>query len=278
MTKQETKNDKFKANAIIRKGVRPFHSSVKTFVMKVERREWQNSRHKLNFHSGNNTGTNGKRLWKGKSWIDRWLRPSLRTQRYSTEVFNNLLLHINEETLKEAYDELDGTKASGVDGITKSAYGRDLQTNLEDLALRIKRGSYKPRPKREGLIPKANGKTRPIAVACFEDKLVDAVIMKILSSIYDSSFIRNSFGFRPKKSAHQAIVASYRALKKGERPYVVEVDFSNFFNTIPHEKLLEVLRGRVADDAFFPFQGEASIRTISQRLQKPGGVPRIDCQ
>ena len=113
MTKQETKNDEFKANAIIRKGVRPFHSSVETFVMKVERREWQNSRHKLNFHSGNNTGTNGKRLWKGKSWIDRWLRPSLRTQRYSTEVSNNLLLHINEETLKEAYDDWMERKRQG---------------------------------------------------------------------------------------------------------------------------------------------------------------------
>ena len=135
-----------------------------------------------------------------------------------------------------------------MDGITKSDYGRDLQKNLENLALRIKRGSYKPRPKREVLIPKANGKTRPIAVACFEDKLVDAVIMKILSSIYDSSFIRSSFGFRPKKSAHQAIKTSYKALEKGERPYVVEVDFSNFFNTIPHGKLLEVLREKVADE------------------------------
>ena len=104
--------------------------------------------------------------------------------------------------------------------------------------------------------------------------MVDAVIMKILSSIYDASFIRNSFGFRPKRSAHQAIVASYRALKKGERPYVVEVDFSNFFNTIPHEKLLEVLRGRVADDAIFLFKekhrSEQFLRDFKNRVECHG--------
>ena len=178
---------------------------------------------------------------------NRWVRISLKAQKDVNFVFDNLHLHIHEDSLREAFKALDGTKALGVDGISKTEYGKDLEENLRDLTQRIKRGSYKPMPKREVLIPKPNGKQRPIAIACFEDKLVDWVISKILTAVYEPLFIRNSFGYRPMKSAQQAVEACYYSLCKNARKYVVEIDFSNFFNTIPHRKLMKVISKRISD-------------------------------
>lgn len=180
---------------------------------------------------------------------DRWLRISLKAQDTKT-VFHNLLTHINVETLKEAFKAADGAKALGVDNVCKETYGKNLEENLRKLENRIHRGTYRPKPKREIHIPKANGKTRPIAIACFEDKLVDHVVGKILSTTYEPLFIRNSFGFRPNKSADHAIKASYYSLKDNTRPNVVEIDFSCFFNTIPHNQLMKVLGKRISDNRF----------------------------
>lgn len=150
----------------------------------------------------------------------------------------------------EAYKALDGKKALGVDGISKSEYGKNLQANLQELVRRVQVGSYKPQPKREVHIPKANGKTRPLAIACFEDKLVDWVVGKLLSAVFEPLFIRNSFGYRPYKSAHKAIEACYYSLAKDKRQHIVEIDFSSFFNTIPHRKMMKVLGKRISDRRF----------------------------
>src|SRR5258708_6396281 len=115
-------------------------------------------------------------------------------------VFNNLFSHINVENLRQAFRTLDGTRAVGIDGISKTEYAKDLDSNLEALVSRLHIGTYRPQAKREVLIPKANGKTRPIAISCFEDKLVEWAIGKVLESAYEPIFIRNSFGFRPRRS------------------------------------------------------------------------------
>ena len=145
---------------------------------------------------------------------------------------------------------IDGNKALGVDNINKMIYGKNLEANLKNLVNQIHKGSYKPMPKREILIPKANGKTRPIAIACFEDKLVDWVVGKILTKIYEPLFIKNSFGYRPNKSAHGAIEACYYSLYKNQRKHVVEIDFANFFNTIPHRKMMKELSKKISDNRF----------------------------
>lgn len=151
------------------------------------------------------------------------------------------------ENLRQAFKALDGSKAVGIDGISKEQYAKDLDRNLEDLKQRLHRGTYRPQAKREVLIPKANGKTRPIAISCFEDKIVEYVLGKILESAYDPIFIRNSFGFRPRKSPDDAIKANYNILKDNKRPFVVEIDLANFFNTVPHRKLMKVLQRRISD-------------------------------
>lgn len=219
--------------------------------MPMERRGQQ----ELNLTTGTQPTHSGRRAeHKGAHTLkacvqSRWVRISLKAQDRET-VFSNLHTHINVETLKEAYQAIDGTKALGVDGISKADYGRRLEENLAALAEQVQKGTYRPKPKREVNIPKANGKTRPIAVACFEDKLVDWVVGKILSAVFEPEFIRNSFGYRPNKSAHGAIEACYYSLCKNERRQVVEIDFSSFFDTIPHRKLMRVLGKKIADRRF----------------------------
>jgi retron-type reverse transcriptase len=162
-------------------------------------------------------------------------------------VFSNLLTHFNLDNFRDAFRAVDGSKAIGMDGIAKSDYGTNLDGNLLDLVDRLHKGTYRPQPKRETLIPKANGKMRPIAISCFEDKLVEWVLGKTLESIYEPIFIRNSFGFRPGKSAHDAMQATYMTLKDDKRPFVVEIDLERFFNTVSHRRLMNILQIKIQD-------------------------------
>ena len=177
---------------------------------------------------------------------NRWLRIGYAAGRGDT-LFSSLMCHINEETLTEAYDCIEAKRAIGTDGVSKKSYGRNLKENLVE---RIHKGSYKPQVKREVLIPKANGKMRMIAISCFEDKLVEWVIGKILTSMYEPKFIRNSFGFRENRSTHGAIKAIYCTLKDNKRPNVVEIDFASFFNSISHKELMKILSKRINDNRF----------------------------
>jgi RNA-directed DNA polymerase len=200
----------------------------------------------LTTHCCGNKGHERNRYSQGELFPDRWSRIGYAARKDGI-VFNNLLTHINTESLREAYSALDGRKAVGIDRISKKEYGKELESNLLDLERRIQNGSYKPQVKREVLIPKANGKSRPIAISVFEDKMVEWVIGRILENVYEPIFIRNSFGFRPNKSAHDAIKAVYQSLKDNRRPNVVEIDFASFFNTIPHRKLIKTISRRISD-------------------------------
>jgi len=244
--------------------------------MSVEQRRRQN----LNLVTGvRGTYTSSKHGQQLDFLPDRWARINKKAKD-KTFVFNNLHMHLHVDSFKEAFKALDGSKALGVDKVSKKEYGKNLKENLEDLTKRIRNGSYKPQPKREVLIPKANSqRTRPIAIACFEDKLVDWVIGRILQEVYEPLFIRNSFGYRPKKSADQAITACYNSLEKNKRQHVLEIDFSNFFNTIPHKKLMRVISKRITDRRFKGIIGrflkggliQANGETLPSRLGTPQG-------
>lgn len=214
--------------------------------MPEERRDPQN----LNLMGSSWHLCNQSQTARKSGWIPdlKWnVRISLRAQKDKNAVFSNLMKHINMDTLREAYNALDGSKALGIDKVSKATYSKNLDSHLSDLLKHIQQGSYQPKPKREVLIPKSDGKTRPLAIACFEDKIVDWVLSKLLSAAYDPLFIRNSFGYRPNKSANGAVEACFNSLKKGRRSYVVEMDFKSFFNTISHQKLMKVLGERIKD-------------------------------
>lgn len=216
----------------------------------MEQRDQQNLNLIQSTPTANISGKKGQKIAATKGAEYSWrVRISLKAQD-KTCVFTNLMKHINIETLQEAFKAINGKKALGVDKVTKSDYGKNLDENLTSLLKRVANGSYRPLPKREVLIPKSNGKTRPIAIASFEDKLVDWCVGAILTEVYEPLFIRNSFGYRKNKSAHNAIEASYYSLESGTRENLVEVDFSNFFNTIPHKKLMRILEKRIADKRF----------------------------
>jgi RNA-directed DNA polymerase len=212
--------------------------------MHTERRERQNLNRGHSSPSSRRTGYMGSTARTLE--LNSWARIGL-SAKTPDIVFNNLFSHIHVENLRQAFRALDGSKALGIDGISKAEYAKDLDRNLEDLVSRLHIGTYRPQAKKEILIPKLNGKTRPIAISCFEDKLVEWTLGKILDSAYDPLFIRNSFGFRPGKSPDDAIKANFNILKDDKRPFVVEIDLANFFNTVSHKKLMKILRKRIND-------------------------------
>jgi RNA-directed DNA polymerase len=123
------------------------------------------------------------------------------------ERFTSLLHHINPELLRTAYFALKQEAAPGVDGLTWQGYAADLEAKLNDLHGRVQRGAYRPLPSRRVYIPKADGKQRPLAVAALEDKIVQRAALAVLNAIYEEDFLGFSYGFRPGRSAHDAMDA-----------------------------------------------------------------------
>ncbi len=115
-------------------------------------------------------------------------------------VFNNIGYVVDLDLLRECYQELDGKKAIGIDGVTKEAYGKKLEDNLQDLLGRVRRHAYKPQPSRIVEMPKEDGSTRPLAISCFEDKIIQLAVSKILTAIFEPQFLPCSYGYSERKS------------------------------------------------------------------------------
>lgn len=164
-------------------------------------------------------------------------------------VFTHMIHHINKESLRACFDELDGKKAIGIDGVEKANYGENLDENLRDLMSRMQRMAYIPGAVRQVLIPKEgkSGTTRPLGISNFEDKLVQRMMHKVLESIYEPLFYENSYGFRPGRSCHDAIEALHAHLSTHEVETVIDVDLSNYFGSIPQETVLEIIKKKISD-------------------------------
>jgi RNA-directed DNA polymerase len=186
----------------------------------------------------------------GNTWLTKLERIGQISANDAEVVFNNLGHIIDADMLKEQYRGLSPKKAIGIDKVTKEAYGRDLGENINKLLQRIRRGIYKPKPARIVEIPKEDGSTRPLAISCLEDKLVQASVSQILSTIYEPRFLSCSYGFRAGKSAHDALKALSQATFKNWDGAVIEIDIRKYFNTIPHEALMTMLRSKMSDQRF----------------------------
>ena len=162
-------------------------------------------------------------------------------------VFTSLYHLINEELLTECHDEMDGKKATGVDHITKAAYEENLEANLKDLVARLKRKAYKPQPSLRVYIPKATGKMRPLGMAAYEDKLVQSALSRVLMAVFEPKFSDSMYGFRPSRNCHGALKELNRQIMKGKTSYIVDADIKGFFNNLEHERILELIRFRLAD-------------------------------
>ena len=173
----------------------------------------------------------------------------------TNKVFRNIMHHFNEESLRGCYNELDGRKAVGADGVTKEEYGNGLTEKLQDLVGQMKRMGYRPKPVREVLIPKPDkpGATRPLGISNFEDKIVQKMTQKVLESIYEPIFLDNSYGFRPGRGCHDAVRALTNYLFRNEVEKVIDVDISNFFGTIDIKVLSEILGEKIRDKKFIRY-------------------------
>ncbi|MEN8237323.1 MAG: reverse transcriptase domain-containing protein, partial [Pseudomonadota bacterium] len=177
------------------------------------------------------------------------------SQRDFNKQFNCLMHHYNVDSLRDCFQELDGKKALGNDGISKDAYEINLEENLTAVVQRMKTMSYRPKPVRLVLIPKEgkSGATRPLGISNFEDKLIQKMTQKILESIYEPLFLDCSFGFRANKSCHDAIQALGHHLLHNEVQTVIDMDLANFFGTIDHKMLAELLRRKIKDQRFIRY-------------------------
>lgn len=184
------------------------------------------------------------------TWPTKLERLSKRVERDKTTVFNNLGHIIDETLLLEMYQKLDGKKAIGMDGITKERYGRGLVANIASLVRRIRNGTYRPKPSRIVEIPKDDGGKRPLAIACFEDKLVQLAVSEILTRLYEPLFLPCSYGFRAGRNCHDALRALMKATKNNWEGAVVEIDICKYFTSIPHEELKAILRKKITDESF----------------------------
>lgn len=165
-------------------------------------------------------------------------------------VFNNIGHAIELDLLRECYHELDGKKAIGIDGVTKEVYGKKLEGNLQDLLARIRRHAYKPRASRMVEIPKEDGSTRPLAISCLEDKIVQMAATKLLTAIYEPVFLPCSYGYREGVNGHEALRALMKHSNRFHEGATLEIDLRKYFNSIPHDKLLEILEKKITDKRF----------------------------
>ena len=162
-------------------------------------------------------------------------------------VFTSIGHLINREMLKKCHEEMDKDKAVGIDGVTKEEYGKKLDENLEDLVERLKRKSYRPHPARRVEIPKDNGKTRPLSIYCYEDKLVQASLKKILEAVYEPVFYDEMMGFRAGRNCHQALKKLNQMIEGNKTSYVLDADIKGFFNHLSHEWIVQFIEARIKD-------------------------------
>jgi len=179
-----------------------------------------------------------------------------RAKREPAGRFHSLAHLIDVEMLTTAYERLRKDAAVGVDGITKEQYAQDLEKNLQDLHERLRTKRYRHQPIRRVHIPKAQGKTRPIGVSTTEDKVVQNALRDVLEAIYEQEFLACSHGFRPGRSAHDAVRALNHAVESGEANWILEIDIASFFDSVDRTQLVEMLQKRVADGSLLRLIGK----------------------
>lgn len=245
-------------------GTRETHNSPRDEVCGIKSGEgkilqkglWESDKSIVVMKQGNSCGAKGLAVM---NWEEKETSSAHRGgQRKSTELsslsfrarenprlrFTSLAHYLTVDFLKICFKEMKKDRAVGVDGVTTGEYEENLEENLKELVEKLKRKGYRPQPVRRVYLPKQKGGRRPIGIPAVEDKIVQMAVKKILEAIYEEDFKDVSFGFRPKRSAHNALD---KAIMKKPVQFIVDADIEKFFDTVEHKKLMEVLKIRIAD-------------------------------
>lgn len=193
------------------------------------------------------------------------------------EIFTSIYHLLNEEMLMLCHKELDGKKATGLDGVTKAEYEENLEENIRKLANNLQNMSYVPSPSKRIYIPKANGKKRGLAIANYEDKIVQLGMKKIIEAIYEPKFLECMYGFRPKRGCHDALKAINRNIENGKVSYVLDADIKGFFDHVDHKWLIKCVEQHIKDNRIIRMIKRFLKAGIIEKLQKvetTEGIPQ----
>lgn len=174
-------------------------------------------------------------------------RVATQAKEHPERVFTTLAHHIDLPLMREAFRRTRKDGAVGVDGVSAAEYEKRLEANLQSLLDRAKSGSYRAPPVRRVHIPKGDGRTRPLGIPTFEDKVLQRAVVMVLEALYEQDFLPCSFGFRPGRSAHAALSTLREGLMGLDGGYVLEADIRDCFGTLAHHHLREILSQRMRD-------------------------------
>lgn len=192
-----------------------------------------------------NASRTQRRIVDAPSALDR-VREAARRDR--KRKFTALFHHVTVDLLREAFQALNRKASSGVDGVTWQQYEEALEGNLQDLHVRLQRGAYRAKPSRRVYIPKADGRQRPLGIASLEDKVVQRAVVVVLNAVYEEEFLGFSYGFRPRRSQHDALDALNVGLIRKRVSWLLDADIRGFFDTIDHGWLMKFVEHRIGDE------------------------------
>ena len=200
--------------------------------------------------------------------------------RYQSQVFDkvqNLMHNVNERTLMAEHRRQEQKKATGIDGVDKAAYEVNAVENIAELVKSMKQFSYKPLPVRRTYIPKGKDKLRPLGIPAYEDRLVQGVMANVLNEVYEPRFLTCSYGFRPNRSAHDAVHYINQTIMHKKVNYILEADIKGFFDNVNHDWLMKFLEHDIQDKNFLRYIKRfliAGIMEGGQKLESDKGTPQ----
>lgn len=197
-------------------------------------------------------------------------------------IWTTLAHRMDEEWMEEAYHQTRKGGATGVDGVTSREYAGDhgerLKENLRDLLKRARDGRYWAPPVRRAYIPKGDGKElRPLGIPTIEDKVLQRGVVMLMEPVYEQDFLECSYGFRPRRGAHDAIKRLDQGIMQTSGGWLIEIDIRKYFDTVDHGKLHEIVRERIRDGEILRLIGKwlkAGVLEEGKRTSSESGTPQ----